>query len=191
MLGCFGEALLRKFGEEPPQEWVGAFSSLDDRQLARGFRRLLASGKSAPPSLPEFMRLCKALSDDSDEAPRVVALPPPESKQDDWDVRSNELLFAYIRKKPNIREAWGAPDSRALAQVTGVLVKHKKAWAAMMRGWDVDRETGEIEIPPAADQNIAWKRAMEAAEAEVAQAKLDETSRLMQNWYGGAQVAQP
>ncbi len=50
-VGLFGgESVKRKFGDDPPDEWVGVLAQLSDYQLERGMRRLLRSGKSTPPS---------------------------------------------------------------------------------------------------------------------------------------------
>lgn len=104
------------------------------------------------------------------QAPLPVISQEPNDgfKGDRWDVASNHLLIAYIRGQLS-RDArkWGDPNSPQQARATGLLVKHKKAWAALMRDWGVSAD-GELEIPPAADQNSAWRQAMDFAEAEIA-----------------------
>lgn len=104
------------------------------------------------------------------ERAEAVALPEDDGFQGDrWDIASNHLLMAYIRRRLAAgSRRWGAPGSPEQAAATRVLVRHKKGWAALMRSWDVDPDTGELMIPPAVDQNAAWKASMESAEAEIA-----------------------
>ena len=150
--------------------------------------------------LTRFQAKCKGLMESADadtRFPRPAFFLPREPREpsdqeitdglvgDRWDVQSNHLLFAHIRQNRNIRESWGAPNSRELIRATQILVKYKKQWAAMMREWGVSAD-GELEIPPAADQNSAWQQCMKFAADEIQHPELDSTSQLMQNWYGGA-----
>jgi hypothetical protein len=87
LLGCFGDALLRKFGAQPPQEWVGAIGALNQRQIERGMRRLLFGWKGGPPSLPDFMRLCRTIGGDEfdDGESKLPALTHEDSfRGDEW-----------------------------------------------------------------------------------------------------------
>lgn len=173
-VGMFGgEAVDRKYGAEPPQEWVAAISRLRDREIERGVRRLLFGGARTVPSLPDFMRLCRSVSNDEFEDGRAdrPALPAPDPgpETDKWEVRANlDLLMPYIRRRLNENpRRWGTPGSRLQAQATEILVRHKNRWVEHMRDWGVD-EKGEAEIPPASEQNFVWRSLMEQAEAEIA-----------------------
>lgn len=169
-MGCFGDALLRKFGAEPPQEWVGAVSALNHHQIERGMRRILFGWKGGPPNLPDFMRLCRSIgNDDFEEGPKPLALPNPDNwAGDKWDIAANMRLMSYLMRQVVKRtRVFGAPNSPQMKRTTDILVGYKKRWAALMRDWDVNRETGEIIEPPMEDQNASWAGLIESAEAEI------------------------
>lgn len=171
LLGCFGDALLRKFGAQPPQEWVGAIGVLNDPQIERGMRRVLFGWKGGPPNLPDFMRLCRAIgTDEFEEGPKTLALPNPDNwLGDKWDIASNQRLMSYLMRKIVERtNVFGPPNSPEMKRVTDIFVGYKKRWADLMRNWDHDRETGEIIDPPMEDQNASWAGLIESAEEEIA-----------------------
>jgi hypothetical protein len=186
-LGCFGEALLRKFGAEPPQEWVGAIGSLAIGQIERGMRRLVFGWKGGPPSLPDFMRLCRTIgSDEFDEGesdkPR---LPPPDDFDGDvWTMAANRYLMGHIAKRMSANpKCYGQPasfkalrakdeDLRLLGldkhnldaspefiQNVHALVAAKNAWADDMRDLAVD---GGV---PVETQKAVWHDWIGRAEA--------------------------
>lgn len=173
--GMFGgDAVQRKFGKDIPPEWTSVLSKLKDFELERGMRRLVHSGRDNVPSLPAFTKLCRTIQDDGvDEGPRPLALPNPDNfKGDKWDIASNLRLMSYImRHVVEKTRFFGAPNSAEMKAKTDVLVAAKKRWAALMRDWDIDRETGEIIEPLIADQDESWRGAMESAEAEIATRK--------------------
>lgn len=122
LLGCFGDSLLRKFGKTPPPEWVGAIGMLNDFQLERGLRRLVFSGKTQAPALPEFVRLCRAVGgDDFDEGkPTLPRLAREDSfKGDAWDEAANRFLLGHfvtqIAKKTRV---FGKPASYELLRAS-------------------------------------------------------------------------
>lgn len=168
--GLFGgDAIIRKFGKEIPPEWTSVISKIKDHELDRGMRRLVHSGRDGVPSLPAFVKLCRTIQDDGiEEGPRALALPNPDKWEGDkWDIAANNRLLSYImRHIVEKTRFFGAPGSPEMKAKTDILVAAKKRWAALMRDWDVDRETGEVLEPPMEDQNISWKGAMESAEAE-------------------------
>jgi hypothetical protein len=79
---------------------------------------------------------------------------------DEWDVRANLHLLAYIRAtlgaNPRI---WGAPNSDEQAAATAVLVRFKRAWAQDMREWG-----GEVSPE---ESYRAWHDCMRRAEAQI------------------------
>lgn len=173
LLGCYGESLIRKFGEEPPQPWIGAIASLDEFKLARGMRRLAFSGKPHPPSLPEFLRLCRMVADDDlDEPANRAALPAPEGKFDDWDRAGNIHFLGYITRRLSEKpRAWGAPNSREQQDATRIALRYKTAWAVDMREGRGVSPDGEV-IPYSPDeQKSSWADLMEQAEAAIALAQ--------------------
>lgn len=68
----FGSRLTRDYGESVPDAWRNAINSLNDYQLARGLRRVLARGSASAPTLPQFAKACRDVSSDDDERPAPV-----------------------------------------------------------------------------------------------------------------------
>lgn len=184
LLGCFGDQLLRKFGGEPPEEWVAGLSMCTAAQHERGLRRVVFGWKGAPPSLPDFMRLCRSVgTDDFDEGPSpALALPNPDTWEGDvWDIAGNNFLRGHIAKQLSADPRhYGRPATSPVMQATkhetnpnadaspefianvGRLVAAKIAWAADMRDIQVN---GEV---PSAVQIAVWKDYFQRAEAQVA-----------------------
>src|SRR5436309_15731923 len=110
LVGLFGgETVARKFGDEPPAEWVGVISQLTGYQLERGMKRLLASGKASIPSLPEFRRMCVEVSNDDLDPPRSVGLiAEPAYPGDAWDMAANRHLLAHILRSGQKRHYYNA-----------------------------------------------------------------------------------
>lgn len=173
LLGLFGDALLRKFGAEPPQEWETGVGYLTDAQIERGFRRFVFGWKGGPPSLPDFVRMCRAIGDDSmEEGPRsnLIALPPADDgKFDGWAITSNNRFFRYVAHRLTEHpRAWGAPGSGQQADASRIAVAYKNAWAQDMREGDaVDTGSGEVMRLSREVQDSAWVDAMKRAEADI------------------------
>jgi hypothetical protein len=174
LLGLFGDALLRKFGAEPPQEWETGVGYLTDAQIERGFRRFVFGWKGGPPSLPDFMRMCRAVGDDTIEEgpqPRFIALPSADDGRfDGWDLTANNRFFRYVvHRLTKTPRAWGAPGSGRQADATKIAVGYKNAWAQDMREADqVDTASGEVIRVPRETQDRAWTDVMKRAEADIA-----------------------
>lgn len=178
LLGLFGDALLRKFGAEHPQEWETGIRYLTDAQIDRGFRRLVFGWKGGPPSLPDFVRMCRSIGGASiddvllDEGPqRFVALPAADSGQfDGWAITSNNRFFKYIGHRLTAHpRAWGPPASSLQADATRIAVGYKNAWAQDMReGDEVDTASGEVMRLSRETQDRTWDDAMKRAEADIA-----------------------
>lgn len=178
LLGCFGDALLRKFGAEPPEEWIAGLSMLSAAQHERGLRRLLFGWKGGPPNLPDFMRLCRSVADDIDEGPRPIALPAPDSFTGDvWDVAANKYLMGHIAKQLTADPRHygtpggigrGNPSAEFIANV-GALVAAKKLWAADMRDLAA-HHTVPGEVPPEI-QKAVWADYLGRVEQQIAQAQ--------------------
>lgn len=168
LLGCFGDSLLRKFGDEPPQEWVSVIADLRDYQLERGMRRLLGQGKPHPPSLPEFRRICLEASNDREDS--GPALPAPDNfSGDTWAVLANQHLLGFITRKLKSNPAAlgsvkpyafsGDCFSAEQARATAILVAYKNAWARDMR------EFGSLPTPQ--QQKSYWDDCMRRAMGEI------------------------
>lgn len=168
MGGLFGaDALERKFGREIPTEWRGIVERMPIPELERGMRRLVYSGKAHVPTLPEFVKLCKAVGDDAEYGgPKgTAALPPPaQTVTDAWGAVANRHLLAYVLKhhaqfRGGMR--YGGHPLPWLTTRTQILVRWKNEWARLMReADDADRE------PQA--QKTLWQACMAQAEDEIA-----------------------
>ena len=173
-MGLFGDALLRKFGAEHPQEWETGVGYLTDAQIERGFRRLVFGWKGGPPSLPDFVRVCRAIGDDTVEEgpqPRHIPLPAAaDAKFDGWAITSNNRFFKYIGHRLTAEpRAWGPPASTQQAAATRIAVAYKNAWAQDMRDADtVDTQSGEVVRLSQAEQDRAWVDCMKRAETDIA-----------------------
>lgn len=187
LLGCFGDALLRKFGKEPPEEWIAGLGMLTASQHERGLRRIVFGWKGGPPSLPDFMRLCRSIGNDEfdDGKPALPMLAGPETWTGDaWDAAASRYLMGYIATRMRTDpKCWGRPASYAVMGAPKVdldklgldehnldaapafvervhcLVAMKNAWAADMRDIAVN---GEV---PVATQQAVWRDYMAKAEA--------------------------
>ena len=169
LLGCFGDALLRKFDAEPPEEWVDAIAQLPDDQIARGLRRVVFGWKGGVPNLPDFVRLCRAIGDDApdDGQRRVILLPAPDTRKfDGWDISSNVRFHKYIthRLTESFRP-WGQAWTEEHAECTRIAVAYKNAWAQDMREYtDAD---GVITMPSEEYQLRTFAECMRRAEADI------------------------
>jgi hypothetical protein len=191
-VGMFGaDSVLRKFGDEPPLEWVVMIQKLRDFEVDRGLRRLVYGGKPHVPTLPEFVKLCRTIgvAEDVDDGPKPAALPNPEAwKGDHWDVEANHHLRAHLMRRMQAKpRCYGRPASYLAMQgstretspnadaspefirAVHILRDYKKAWARDMREGNVDPSTGEVTPPSLADQKAAWEDCMQRAEAAIAQ----------------------
>jgi hypothetical protein len=173
LLGFFGDSLLRKFGETPPDEWAEAIVELNDFQIRRGFRRLRYGWKGGVPNLPDFVRFCTAIGDSApDEGPSErIPVPAIEGPQfDGWDVSGNMKLWKYVSHRlMDFYRPWGAPGSTQLAEATRIALAYKNAWAQDMReASTADSSTGEIIQPPEDDQVRQFADCMKRAEADIA-----------------------
>lgn len=183
LLGCFGDALLRKFGAEPPQEWIGAIGQLGLGQLERGMRRLVFGWKGGPPTLPDFMRLCRSVgTDDFDEGnntqPRLSTA--DNFGGDAWAMVANRYLLGHIHKRMSGDPRFygrGASYAMLTAGTDKVppgtdqefvrnmhaLVAAKNAWADDMR--DIAQD-GEVDPEM---QKAIWRDWIQRAESQMVQ----------------------
>lgn len=168
--GLFGaESLKRKYGTSPPGEWVGVLGRLDARELERGMRRLVHSGRDQLPTLPAFVRLCRSFgSDDINEGPsqQRPALPNPVNGVDAWLERANHHLLAHIMRCVQSNPLWyGRRESDEMHRAMTALVRAKNTWAEEMRDLAANQEGGLVD---AELQKSCWADYINAAEREVA-----------------------
>jgi hypothetical protein len=122
-------------------------------------RRLLYSGKGSPPTLPEFLKLCRTVGhDDSvpDEPQPVgnfVALSGPTL--DVWELAANQHFFKHIVTR--------TVERRAPYTVADLdpLLEAKRLWVQDMRDLAVN---GEV---PVAMQKEIWREYIGNAEGRI------------------------
>lgn len=172
LLGIFGDGLVRKFSDEPPEEWVEAIADLNDFQIRRGIKRMVFSWKGGVPNLPDFVRFCRAIGDDApDEGPAKYS-PTPQiegPKFDGWDISGNVRFHKYVSHRlMDHYRPWGPPGSTELAECTRIAVGYKNAWARDMRESEVmDERTGEIVRLSEPEQAKQFAECMKRAEADI------------------------
>lgn len=96
LTGMYGNRLTRDFGDSVPDPWRSAIKSLSDPQIQRGLRRLTAAGSASTPTLPQFVKSCRATGDDEGEVrPASTVLPAPN--YDHFHCFGQLQLFKFIR----------------------------------------------------------------------------------------------
>jgi hypothetical protein len=170
LLGCFGDSLIRKFDETPPPEWVAGIGSLNDHQLAKGMRRLVLSGKGHPPTLPEFLKLCRTIgyTDDVPEPPALPLHPALEGPQlGPWEMLANRRMLKYVTTKiPENTRRYGNPPIQSNAKFAAnvnTLVALKNRWLELMLASATDDGV------PIKEQEDCWDECMRQAEAIISE----------------------
>jgi hypothetical protein len=148
LLGLYGSGLIRKFGKAPPPEWDNLLAQLSDEQLRHGLAELVKSGRALPPSLPEFLALCRSAREWSAPIPTSVQI--EGQRFDNWDIAANQHLFAEILRVANKRQHY-TPEA------TMILVEWKNAWARDCRDHD------EGDGVPLEKQKLWWQDCMDRA----------------------------
>lgn len=161
--GLYGaDAVRRKFGDEAPPEWREAISQVSDFDLQRGMRRLMHGGKPYVPSLPEFIRACKVVGQDTEagEGKPTYMLPAPEPAiTDAWGAAANGHLLAWVLSNHRLFRSSSGND---LPHVTAIAVHWKNRWAETMRlASEDERHDGGKDL---------WRNCMAQAEIEIAAA---------------------
>lgn len=167
LLGLFGDALLRKFDAEPPEEWVVAISMLSDFEITRGIKRFVFGWKGGVPNLSDFVRFCRNVGDEIDEGPRPKALPKQDDwKGDGWDVSANTRFWKYITHRlTESHRPWGEAWTPLHAECTRIALAYKNAWAQDMREYtDAD---GVCMMPTEEYQQKTFAECMRRAEDEI------------------------
>jgi hypothetical protein len=132
MAQMFGaDALQRKFGDLAPDDWRQFVNRLSEHELKRGLRRMVNSGKSFPPTLPEFLKMAHEVGGDypGDDRYQQKQLSSPTNTFDGWDAMAGQHLMAHILRCAQKREYFDA-------ETTLPLVGAKNLWAEEMRGME-------------------------------------------------------
>lgn len=91
----FGRRFATEFGEKPSAYWVREVAELTDAQLTNGLARLRKESRQHPPSLGEFVSVCRNV--DTPPRPHLTGLPPPPAEDlDHWACALNRMLFVHI-----------------------------------------------------------------------------------------------
>ena len=148
--------MIRRFGKAPPEEWGSALAQLIDAQLRYGLEQLVKSGRALPPSLPEFLALCRTAR----EWVNPVPAPSLEDQRfDKWDMEANQHMLAEVLREAHLRRYFTEAATR-------ILLEWKHAWARDCR----DADTGEG--VPVEAQRLWWAdclhRAREAGAVAIA-----------------------
>lgn len=178
--GMYGaEHITRKFGENPPREWVAKVGELNDHQLEQGLKRCLNSGRSYMPSLPEFLKFCREAGDEyRNEVEPSNTLPAPIL--DPIEAEASRHLMAFCMRQvmgragkrlaPDVTyqrvEIPGPPKGHRHEAVGGaltrrnteILLRWKQAW--------VDDYRASPQWGPA-EKRAAWEDCMQRAMAEI------------------------
>jgi hypothetical protein len=122
------DVLVRKFGEVPPEDWQRLVNRLSDYELQKGMRRLANSGRTFPPSLPEFLKMAHEVGGDypGDERYNPKQIAAPTNNMDGWDAMAGLKLLGYIARRAGKREYFDG-------ETTQPLVDAKNLWAEEMR----------------------------------------------------------
>lgn len=85
MQEMFGSSWSSQYGDAPSRTWTQALSHMTDEQIVRGLQRIALGGEKFPPTLPQFIAVCRG--EDGGEcrtnSAAYVQLPhnPPETDE--------------------------------------------------------------------------------------------------------------
>jgi hypothetical protein len=153
------DALIRKYGDRPPEEWSRVVNAMRRPEFERGLRRLLHSGKAMIPTLPEFLRLAREVGGENDPAQPLLLTPPLQPPPDQLVVDSNRRLLDVIFRSAY---RWGPRRGDRAGrheEDVAVLNRWRREWVRMMRDASPeDREENAVSW---------WRNVMRQAWAEI------------------------
>lgn len=83
MASLYGHKWASQYGSSPDELWTKALTTLGSDAIRRGLEACVVSGDAWPPSLPEFMAMCKPQKRENEAMYRhVPALPAPVSSKE-------------------------------------------------------------------------------------------------------------
>ena len=126
MMQMFGaDAVQRKFGDTPPDDWAQFINRLSDYELKRGLRRMVNGGKAFPPSLPEFLKMAHEVGGDypgdAQYNSKQIAASTDITDLEKWHRVAGLKLLGYITRCAGKREYFDE-------QTTQPLVDAKNLW---------------------------------------------------------------
>jgi hypothetical protein len=123
-------------------------------------RRIVFSGKSAAPSLPEFIKLCRTIGsaeDVPDDPPPALLKLEHDDGFDNWAVAGNRHLLAYVLRNLSKKRCFDERETR-------ILVRLKNLWVDQMR------LSMNGECVPVEEQVEVWEECIKRAESEMVMA---------------------
>jgi len=155
---------------------------LNDYQLAQGMRRMLYSGKGHPPTLPEFMKLCRTIGhlDDVPDRPLLPALPALDGTvMGPWEMLGNRRLLKYVTTHVSANpKRYGRPASpegmklskESNADASPEFVRNVQTLVAMKNRWvELMLASATDDGVPIREQEDCWDGCMKQAEAIIAE----------------------
>lgn len=100
MSGTFGHKWITSYGPEPNEAWVAALKTLTVDQVKRGLDGCLTWAEEWPPTLPQFMGLCKAAKIAPEHRVMPTALPMPGEL---WNQRAEAARDALSGVREGMR----------------------------------------------------------------------------------------
>jgi hypothetical protein len=132
MVQIYGRRFAGDFGEKPSQYWVREIAQRTDEELRNGMDRLRRENRPHPPSLGEFVTLCR--NSDQPVRPALTGLPAPSSGSE-WDWKLNLMLMPKVMRARGVSERKMAQLLAYKREVAGTL---QQAFGAAAKG-DADR----------------------------------------------------
>lgn len=120
MTGTFGHKWISGYGESPNPAWSAALMTLTVDQVMRGLDACLTWTKEWPPTLPEFMALCRAPKIATEQKIMPPSLPMPGEL---WDQRAEAAreAIAGIREASRLSEWLERHERRRVSVFADVL----------------------------------------------------------------------
>lgn len=159
----YGNRFTREYGDSAPDTWHRTITSLKDYELTRGLRRLLQQGSGSPPTLPQFVKACKAADPDDVVRPQnTLVLPPPGI--DRYTAFGNRTLLAYLMDPKRVNPS-EASLQRMVAAKNNIIencrqIEDEPLTSAEIQAALTKRFTELYEPMPAAELEAARHRAM-------------------------------
>jgi hypothetical protein len=95
MASLYGHKWASQYGSSPDELWTKALTALGSDAIRRGLEACVVSGDAWPPSLPEFMGMCKPPKRENAAAYRwVPQLPAPVSSKETAQANLAKLRAA-------------------------------------------------------------------------------------------------
>jgi hypothetical protein len=97
----YGRRFANEFGEKPSPYWVREVATLSDGQLRNGMERLRRENRPHPPTLGEFVTLCR----NADQPVRpLLTGPSREVQADHWHTVLNLMLLPKVMRARGVSQ---------------------------------------------------------------------------------------